>query len=312
MQGLLSSYFELGVLIPDILKEKGNNIITISEGGNTFLSPNIETKVDLKIITKQIENRMQQNYYTLMNLLPKIDIDIFISFIGEYIPLDLVNEMSKQGTITINWDENDPYPDDKREDGVITFWKKSRAYDVLWGAHRFTPNWLPLAAYTDIESYHVTECERNIDLGFIGNTTYETRVKWFKTINDAGLNVFRPNESFIDYRQIKNFYSHTKIVPNTHKNSTINGRVFEATANGALLITDYAPGLEDCFEFGKEIILMENDGIEQIKYFLENDDERKKIAKAGFERTIKDHKMEYRLDKMIEDSVNGNVWKWRK
>ena len=60
------------------------------------------------------------------------------------------------------------------------------------------------------------------------------------------------------------------------------------------------------------VMLMENDGIEQIKYFLENDDERKKIAKAGFERTIKDHKMEYRLDKMIEDSVNGNVWKWRK
>jgi len=78
-----------------------------------------------------------------------------------------------------------------------------------------------------------------------------------------------------------------------------------------MLITDYAPGLEECFEIDKEIILMKGDGTEQMKYFIENDDEREKIAKAGYERSIKDHKMEDRLSKMIEDSINGNVWKWK-
>ena len=81
-------------------------------------------------------------------------------------------------------------------------------------------------------------------------------------------------------------------------------RIFEAVCAGALLITEYVDGLEDFFELGKEIISFETkeEAAEKIKYYLtyENENEREEIAKAGYQRFLKDHTSKIRLTKLLE------------
>jgi len=184
MQGGLSPFFELGFLIPEVLSSMGHNVISLPEGYalTDHISENdkISKEQKLNFYIKKHIHRVQQNNYMLNSLLPNLDIDIFISFIGEFIPLDLVKEMSRQGVITINWDENDPYPDDRVNNNLITFWKKARAYDVIWGAQKFTPNWLPLAAYS--KNNYQYNLDRNVDFGFIGNSSYITRKIWLRKL----------------------------------------------------------------------------------------------------------------------------------
>ena len=87
----------------------------------------------------------------------------------------------------------------------------------------------------------------------------------------------------------------SKITFNAHGDIAIghavNMRMFEATGVGTLLLTEYAEGIEEFFEPGKEIICYQNinEAIEKINYFLEHDEEREKIAKAGQTKTLNNY-----------------------
>lgn len=73
--------------------------------------------------------------------------------------------------------------------------------------------------------------------------------------------------------------------------------MFEIPACGGFLLAGYAKGLERYYELGKEIAIYrdEKEIPEMVKYYLEHDEERKKIARAGYERTIKEHTYEKRF-----------------
>jgi Glycosyl transferases group 1 len=70
-------------------------------------------------------------------------------------------------------------------------------------------------------------------------------------------------------------------------------RLFETTGRGGFLIFPYIKGLEDNFEIGKEIVTYTFGDFEGLKdiidYYLEHDEAREKVRKAGYERTIRDH-----------------------
>lgn len=77
----------------------------------------------------------------------------------------------------------------------------------------------------------------------------------------------------------------------------IKARHFEIPACSGFLISGPADNLEAYYETGKEIAIYQNtaDLIEKIHYYLARDDERKSIAQAGYQRTIKEHTYEKRL-----------------
>lgn len=81
---------------------------------------------------------------------------------------------------------------------------------------------------------------------------------------------------------------------------TANMRIFEATKAGALLITENSPNLKDYFEIGCEIITYNDfdELTDKINYFSQerNSTERDAIARAGHERTIRDHSIEMRAN----------------
>ena len=70
-----------------------------------------------------------------------------------------------------------------------------------------------------------------------------------------------------------------------------NMRLFETTGVGALLVTEAAPNLSELFVPGEEVVAYENedDLVEKLEHYLENDDERVTIAAAGQRRTLADH-----------------------
>ena len=80
-----------------------------------------------------------------------------------------------------------------------------------------------------------------------------------------------------------------------------NMRLFEATGVGTLLITDWKVNLHEIFEPGKEVVAYctPEECVELIKYYLEHDAEREAIARAGQERTLREHTYYQRMQELV-------------
>lgn len=81
-----------------------------------------------------------------------------------------------------------------------------------------------------------------------------------------------------------------------------NMRLFEATGVGSCLITDNKKNLNELFDTNNEIVVYNKseDCIEKVKWLLENEEERRKIAKSGQLRTLKSHTIEDRCKLIID------------
>lgn len=88
---------------------------------------------------------------------------------------------------------------------------------------------------------------------------------------------------------------------NVAENCANNMRLYEATGMGALLITDQKDNLGDLFNVGKEILAYSSpqEAVELIRYYVEHREEAAKIAKAGKERTLKDHTYKLRMEELV-------------
>ncbi len=87
-------------------------------------------------------------------------------------------------------------------------------------------------------------------------------------------------------------YQRTRIGPNFH-NSTgpINIRTFALPANGVMQICDNRSHLGRIFELGREVVGVDtaDEAIEACRYYLAHEDERRLIAAAGWERSVRDY-----------------------
>lgn len=85
-----------------------------------------------------------------------------------------------------------------------------------------------------------------------------------------------------------------------------NMRLYEATGMGACLVTDWKENLHEMFEPEKEVVTYHSaDELgEKVNYLLAHDKERAKIAKAGQERTLKEHNYYNRMKELI-DIIEG-------
>ncbi len=173
--------------------------------------------------------------------------------------------------------------------------EKAKYFDLVFSAQKnalsaLGPNavWLPVGA-----SLHEKDCqlERNIDVGFIGNIhpkLHRRRKKILKRLLTEIPNFKCFTNVFL--REKAELTSRMKIMLNVSLNNDINLRVFSVLAGGAMLITDkiHDNGFEELFEDGKHLVTFETEEelIDKIHYYLEHEDERERIAKAGKERVL--------------------------
>ena len=116
----------------------------------------------------------------------------------------------------------------------------------------------------------------------------------------AIFNQSRINLNFSDPPKFVNWFK--RLLGRRQPPKQIKGRNFEIPGCGGFLLTDRAENLDDYYVPGKEIALFEgaDNLVEQIRYYLSREEERAAIAKAGFERTLRDHTYERRFNELFQ------------
>jgi len=161
--------------------------------------------------------------------------------------------------------------------------------------------WLPLGCDPDIHGS--VDIKKEYDVCFIGKKGPKgnEREKILNVLSQK----FKMNalDKWYNKEEIAKVYGASKIVVNIPVNNDLNMRVFEAMAGGALLITKkITNGQRDLFEPDKHLIEYENakDLIGKIKYYLDKDDERIKVAKLGQNEVLSKHTYGHRCETILK------------
>lgn len=168
-------------------------------------------------------------------------------------------------------------------------------------------HWLPLAAASDVHAWQ--DLPRLYDVGFVGATGAShrgsSRARRLNRISAAG---FKTNDFYRFYApgEMSRIYSQSKIVFNTSIAGDVTMRVFEGTACGAMLVTDAVQnGLNDLFASGEELVTYADDDdlMAKLHHYLDHDDERTRIAEAGYARTRAQHTYEHRAQAILDTAT---------
>jgi spore maturation protein CgeB len=78
-------------------------------------------------------------------------------------------------------------------------------------------------------------------------------------------------------------------------------RLYEATGCGALLITDAKRNLDDHFRVGAEVVAYrdEEEAVALVEQYLDDDEARERIARAGQQRTLYEHTYAQRMRELV-------------
>ena len=149
--------------------------------------------------------------------------------------------------------------------------------------------------------YRLLAMERldaNIDLRIYGNLR-KALPKRFRRLNDAhvGAVVFGADKA--------RTFGEARIVLNTmHYGEVggVNSRLFEATACGGFVLTHANDALHRYFDVGRELVAFETptEMNSAIRHYLNEPEERARIAAAGAARTHRDHTYALRVAELIE------------
>ena len=147
---------------------------------------------------------------------------------------------------------------------------------------------------------------KDIDVLFIGNC-YGKREKLIATCVGAGINVVAYGLEFerghIVGEEVPHLFGRSKIilgsglVGHSAKLMTLKLRDFDGPMAGALYLTSHNPLLAEHFKIGEEIVtyFSVNDCVTKIKYYLNDEAERTRIANNGRAISIAEHTWDHRF-----------------
>jgi len=187
----------------------------------------------------------------------------------------------------------------------------------------------PLYYAADPELFKPVDMNKDIDVSFFGYGD-EYREEWMtnmvtkpsRSLNSVGFSVagggfsmdlgeaqYRGDLSFSEYR---NFCCRSKICLNitrwshTSVYASSTARPFELAAFGACIVSQPYNGIEEWFDVGREIVLIENSDniIDIYNGLLADSEEREKIGERARERILKEHTYYHRAHLMVQ-SLKG-------
>ena len=199
----------------------------------------------------------------------------------------------------------------KAEKFDYVFFNQKAAVEEYNLTHENKAVWLPHAA--EPKAYPKIEIIKKYDVGFVGhvqetpNYNGITRVealdrlfKEFPNFYYGSRHTAFPGKNLFEDAAKK--FSLSKIVFNITIKEDISMRIFEALSTGSFLLTNWIPTLGDLFEDGKHLVTYKtlDEMVEKAKYYLEHEEEREKIAKAGYEEFIAKHTYRHRIEKILD------------
>ena len=157
--------------------------------------------------------------------------------------------------------------------------------------------WLPCAV--EPQAYpRYNLASKHYDVCFVGYINGEERVEALDRLFREFPNFFFGQRLFENAARI---YADSKICFNIALNNDVNMRNWEVLGSGGFLLTKRLPALSELLQDGVHCVMWDtlDDAMEKAKYYLEHQEERDKIAKAGYERTIKEHTYEQRFKEIF-------------
>ena len=134
-----------------------------------------------------------------------------------------------------------------------------------------------------------------------GRVTFDEMGEIFKT---SKINLNISNSANYDMRYVFSSLRSIKIFLKSKKRiEQIKARNFEIPAFGGFQLTNYIPFLEDYLDIGKETAIYTSieELLSQVKYYLENESNRKKIMINGYKRSCKEHTYFHKLKKIFKE-----------
>lgn len=249
--------------------------------------------------------------------------DLFLTFKGEIILPETISSLKRLGIKTVNW-YPDHLPDSSQNTGMIS------AYDcfIYWDAwrtkkyHQFGLKNVLYLPFCTIAEKTPAPRKKIYQINFIANWQAHREEK-ISPVANYGIKIWggkqwqasRLSNSYqggpTTVKEMIKIIRASKITLNVHVVEQIysegtNVRTFEATGAGGFLLSNKRRSLYELFKVGKEIEVFEGDEdlVEKTRFYLENDTAREKIAKAGWERTKKEHTYLERFNLLLK-YLNG-------
>jgi glycosyltransferase involved in cell wall biosynthesis len=168
---------------------------------------------------------------------------------------------------------------DFRRDGVK---------DPILLPHAFEP-----LAYPKIEV-----AAKEYDVCFVGHINSENRIAALDALFKAFPNFYYGQRRF---EEAAEKFAKSKVCFNISMKQELNMRVFEVMGSGNFLLTDDIPMIHNYFQDGVHCVLYkdEKEMIEKARYYLDHDDERERIAEAGYQECLNHHLISQRVDKIL-------------
>lgn len=164
--------------------------------------------------------------------------------------------------------------------------------------------------------------DRNDEIIFVGSRGYHREWKyrpqlidWLKdTYGDRFSHFGGDGKGTIRGDDLNYLYAHAKVAVgdtlciNFDYPYYWSDRVYETLGRGGFIIHPYIKGMEEHFEDKKHLVFYEYGNFEQLKslidYYIEHEDEREAIRKAGHEHVKNNHTYKHRWQRILEEISN--------
>ena len=161
--------------------------------------------------------------------------------------------------------------------------------------------WSPAAF--DPEVHCKIKAEKIYPVSFVGGTyaqIHPDRVKLFERLKAEGIDLYVDSKVLQDMSLI---FSRSKIVLNKSQADDLNMRVFEGLGAGSLLLTNRLSeesGQTELFRDREHMVIFDEENIVSlIQYYLENEEERERIANAGYNEVLNKHTYDHRVREIL-------------
>ena len=180
-------------------------------------------------------------------------------------------------------------------------------HQVQWMKQELDPDrvfWVPFAVHPP--AYPYEQAIKKYDLCFIGHLNTMRRIEALDAMFKAFPSSFYGRKFFEKAARV---YQESKICFNECVAKDVNMRSFEIMGSGGFLLTERCDGMMMLFQDGKHCVMFDTieEAIEKAKYYIEHDDEREAIAKAGYEEVMARHTYLHRAQQLLQIGLRQPV-----
>lgn len=255
----------------------------------------------------------------LANKAIKVKAAIIFVIKGELINPKTVRAFNQEGMLTINW-----YPDYFNNNLKII--NQLKAYKFVFQSDMYEtsklaeklPGKIHYLAFAG-ESNPPKKLDKKIyPVTFIGSYSLE-RENILSVLDDMPLYIWGNSKwarsslkkhfqgKSLNQAEMFEILYKSKVIINIHqaksrKTGGVNLRCFEVTGAQQFLLSDHRKDLPSIFDIEKELIIFKDkyDLVNKVKYYLNNEKRRQKIALAGYRRLKRDHTYDKRLTELMK------------